>query len=49
MCTTHVYTNDPVLGGSGLLAATMAGMQERLRSRAPNERKMKTMIEIWEQ
>lgn len=25
MCTTRVYTNDPVLGGSGLLAATDGG------------------------
>lgn len=25
MCTTRVYTNDPVLGGSYLLAATDGG------------------------
>lgn len=48
MCTTRVYTNDPVLGGSDLLAAIRGG-KERLRSRAPNERKMKITIVIWEQ
>lgn len=31
------------------LPPRMAGMQERLRSRAPNERKMKITIVIWEQ
>ena len=25
MCTTRVYTNDPVFGGSDLLAATGGG------------------------
>lgn len=28
MCTTRVYTNDPVLGGSDLLAATDGGNAE---------------------
>lgn len=50
MCTTRVYTNDPVLGGARTsLPPRMTGMQERLRSRAPNERKMKITIVIWEQ
>lgn len=35
MCTTRVYTNDPVLGGSDLLAATddgNAGVSPKSRS-----------------
>ena len=43
MCTTRVYTNDPVLGGSDLLAATDGG------NAGANERKMKITIVIWEQ